>query len=520
MPDYLKNNIAQFWKILTKHRPPWFYLPYKVIIFMSMLITYTGEFVMADLTKHDLPIKELKNVEWRNLYSIPLNIDASGYEGLTFKISGKPGKGRVYLVDFDKDDWYAEFDITDSMVQHYIRFDDFNPCHANAEPHFDMTDLKNIRFESYDMIQETRNLKDVAFWGSKGVYGPTVCVDPLFDFYKSKTWSQWADVFKDYGFTAIDLVIIRDWPDIDYQKDMVKSFQDKGIFCRLRLYPTTDWGAYEHHPEWRQKLLGGSSQYDWRVYLCPSDEKFVKYMENKIESLCKNVPYDGIQLAEPWFEVWGGAYKNNPTRDYYACLCDDCRSTFKLLEGIDPLRLFIETDELYFEKSENKELYEKWVTFRVNSIISFSKNCYEAAKRVRPEIKVVHMYLADCTVQLDASREYQAMDLERSITEIRPDMITIEDSWQDWTQPDLKPDFILSYGKAYYQRIRNINPDMKIQSHNDIGSRHDTKRDYNFMRAFSTYSRRAGFDSPSYYEFSIQDFEILSKSRMKGDING
>jgi hypothetical protein len=229
-------------------------------------------------------------------------------------------------------------------------------------------------------------------------------------------------------------------------------------------------------------------------------------MEDKVERFCREVPYDGIQLAEPWFEVWGGAYKSNPTRHAYACLCEDCRREFKKIANLDPIELFQDDSPHYFEKPENHVAYEEWMKFRVDAINSFSNRCYQAARRGRPGIKIVHMYLADCTVKLDASREYQAMDLEEIIKSINPDMLTIEDSWQDWTQPGLKPSFILKYGEAYTERIKKIAPHLKIQSHLDIGSRKDTKRDYRFIREFSALSHRAGFVSPSYYEYSIQKF--------------
>lgn len=84
-------------------------------------------------------------------------------------------------------------------------------------------------------------------------------------------------------------------------------------------------------------------------------------------------------------------------------------------------------------------------------------------------------------------------------------MLTIEGAWQDWTRSDLKPNSFIKYGQAYMQRIKSLAPQIEIQSHLDIGSK--VKRDCSYIRKFSAYSHRAGFDSPSYYEYSIQDLQ-------------
>jgi hypothetical protein len=373
------------------------------------------------------------------------------------------------------------------------------------------------------------SIESFAFYGSQGSFGPTVCIDPTFSFYESAGWSQWAKAVKNQGHTAADLVVYKDDPSIGLQQEIVEAFRDGGVACRLRLYPPTYDEAYDN-VGWRQKMLGyatfadpSESRQNWRKYLCPNDKAFSKFYEEKVEELCREVPYHAVQFAEPWFEVWGGADRNeNPEAwRYYACLCDDCRSEFeKRTSGINPWQLFDESGDLYFKNPQGKLVYDQWVSFRVDSILSFCKRCYNAARRGRPGIKIIHMYLSDCTIphSFGFVREYQAMDLDRIVTELGPDMLTIEDSWQDWRRSDLKPSFILKYGEAYVRRIKGLAPQMKIQSHLDVGSPQDdkgtaVKRSYAFMRAFSAYTHRAGFDSPSYYEYSIQSQPLGSGLR-------
>ncbi|MFB3897000.1 MAG: hypothetical protein ACE14V_11930 [bacterium] len=432
----------------------------------------------------------------------PLHLDASGYKALYIEMEHPAG---IQLVDCDNEVW--EYTIPDQgLWKPTIPFTAFKLKGNQGNHHLDTADLKSIRIINTAQIYSPIIIKQFGFAESKGVFGPTVSIDPLFESYKTKPWIDWAKEIKAYGFTAVHVIAVTDIP-IEKQQEIVTAFYKEGLACIFRLYPTTDFAAYQQHPEWRQQLLNGESKYDWRVYLCPNHPDFVKLIAARIEKTIKQVPYDGIQLAEPWFEVWGGPYETNPARGGYACLCDSCVAKFKKITGINPRDLFDKQSKYYFTKPENKKLYEQWVSFRVDTITAFSKTLFDTAKRIHPEIKTFGMYLSDCRVKLDAVREYQAQDLELIIDRIKPDAITIEDAWQDWTQPDLSPSFISDYAKAYITRIRNqAKYPIIIQSHADIGSRKDTQRTYRWMRQFSAYSQRGGFDSPTYYEYSIGKF--------------
>jgi hypothetical protein len=242
------------------------------------------------------------------------------------------------------------------------------------------------------------------------------------------------------------------------------------------------------------------------VYLCPNAEAFTDYTCSRIWETLKAVKYDAIELAEPWFEIWGGPYKENPTHGKYACVCDNCRKLFQERTGIDPRVLFDENSPQYFRKKENAELYGKWVDFRVNSVIEFSGRLYRAAKEINPDIHIIHMHLSDATVEPEKSREYQAQDIDEAVKILQPDALVIQDAWQDWTKPDLKPDFVKEYARAYVKRLRSLKRDIIIKVHSDIGSLKEMRRSYSWMREFSAFAREGGFDGTVYYELSLGDY--------------
>jgi len=332
--------------------------------------------------------------------------------------------------------------------------------------------------------------------------GTSIAIDPAFQFYKAKSWDGWAEEIRKFNFSAVHIIIVAPI-SIAEQKKIVQAFHGCGIACALRIYPTTDFEAYEKHPEWRQKSLDGSSRHDWRVYLCPNAPGFTEHVCSRVMEMVGSVPYDAIELAEPWFEVWGGPYENNPNRGKYACLCDNCSHLFKEKTGTSPQDFLFNPQIL---KSSNSQVYKSWQDFRVETIIRFSARIYEAAQKARPGLKTIHMHLSDCTVEPEGSREYQAQDIDAALKTLKPDILIIEDAWQDWTKPDLKPEFVKAYAKAYVKRSRAIIPDLIIKAHADIGSRKEMRRTYSWMRRFTAEARAGGFNSACYYEFSIGDF--------------
>jgi len=109
-------------------------------------------------------------------------------------------------------------------------------------------------------------------------------------------------------------------------------------------------------------------------------------------------------------------------------------------------------------------------------------------------------------VEPDACREYQAQDLEAALGSLKPDILVIQDAWQDWLKPDLDPNYVRIYAEAYVKRSRAVLPDLVIKAHADIGSKKRSQRNIRWMSRFLKEARKGGFDSTVYYEYSIGDF--------------
>jgi len=340
-----------------------------------------------------------------------------------------------------------------------------------------------------------------------GVYGPTVAVDPGFEYYDQQPLKDICRAIRQQGFTAAQIV----WTGATVTTgSMLRKYSDAmreaGVTPVLCVYPATDLELYQNHPEWRQQMLGGiDGKFDWRTYLCPNKPDFVKAYCDRVEHLMSVGGFDGIQLAEIWWEQWGGPEETQgKPRASYACICDACLKKFRRISGVDARDMLTSvSSKWYWRKPENASLYARWVDFRVQSIQEFAEAIIAAARRGHPGANINVIYLADARVEKNASREYQGMDLDRMVTELKPNIITLEDTWQEWSQAGLKPNFVSDYARAYRSRIKRLGPEVCVMTHADIGSTTESKRSPEWIRAFSEDTVKSGFGAPSFYEWSI-----------------
>ena len=449
-------------------------------------------------------------IEYTKAFDLSANFekDVSGFDGILLEAeSTSQGSLNFSIKDCFGKLWYISNPMEIGRSRILVPFKNFtNPMEKQSKA--GPLSLETLRIHGESMEQnrmQTFTLYSLIPYGNHGLEGPSVSIDPSFEYYNKRSWMETAGTLRELGFTSVNVIIVNKIP-IPVQREILHAFHSREIACVLRLYPTTDFEAYEKHPEWRQRSLDGTSRHDWRVYLCPNVEAFTEHSCRMIQATLKEMDYDAIELAEPWFEVWGGPYKENPSRGKYACVCDTCCQMFQNRYRMNPRDFFDEKSPAYFQKSENADLYEKWQDFRVESILRFSKRLYDTARSVRPQIKIIHMHLSDCTVEPEKSREYQAQDLEAAVKTLKPDILIIQDSWQDWTRKDLTPDFVKQYAAAYVKRIRELDRKAHIKVHADIGSQKQMQRSYSWMRKFSAYAREGGFDAPIYYEFSLGDY--------------
>jgi hypothetical protein len=340
-----------------------------------------------------------------------------------------------------------------------------------------------------------------------GAFGPAIAIDPVFEYYAKRPWRETCAAVRAAGFTSAQIIDVGGAP-VDHAA-VAAAFREAGVSPILRIYPATDHKMYREHPEWRQRMLGGADgKFLWRTYLCPNRPDFVKAHCASIGKMMREGGYEGIQLAEIWFEKWGGPEEApGKPNAFYACVCEACLGRFRDLTGEDAMpMLTLPSDPRYFRRPDNAALYAKWVGMRVQTIQDFGKALIDAAKRANPKVNVSVMYMADARVELDGGREYQGCDFDRMVGEWKPDILALEDAWQDWTQANLGVEFIADYAHAYRARVERLNPGTFIMTHADIGSLPESRRSREWIRSFAEATVRSGLGAPSFYEWSVSAF--------------
>ncbi|PKO15525.1 hypothetical protein CVU37_12830 [candidate division BRC1 bacterium HGW-BRC1-1] len=349
-----------------------------------------------------------------------------------------------------------------------------------------------------------------------GVYGPTMSVDAGFDFYKHGGRPEMFAAMRNRGITAARIVDTG-WLDGNAHKELADEVRAAGLAPVLCMFPPTHHGLYKLHPEWRQLMLGGSDgKYDWRTYLCPSRPEVRAVLAEETVAALKAGGYAGLQIAEPWFEQWGGPEMDDGSpRPGYACVCEVCRTRFAAASGgVDAREMLTKKDSpRYWRKPANAALYKLWQDTRVDAVTSMTVEIATEVRRALPGTVVNVMVLSDARVEPGKIREYMAIDFERLIKEVQPEILCVQDSWQDWTQKGLKPDFIRDYGKLYVERFRRVKPDLWLMSHADIGSLAASKREWPWIQQFAKESLAAGFNCPSFYEWSVTVINVVGEGK-------
>ena len=475
-----------------------------VLLVIPLSISQAAEFVVDDF--RDLSDWEGQIVGQGQVVMIngeaskTVSQEWSGYR--TLEIEQKtPAKIIVTLLDADGELWQAEGQGNKLLFP----FDSFKLIATSniSDKKLSTGNIQRMTLQGHSEIEI------IGLGQSKGFNGPNVYVETANKYYAGKTWQKVAGEIKGKGFTAVHLTPVELTPETYYkQKEIVDAFHAVGLPVALTIYPGTDFDAYRKHPEWHQSFLqGGGSEWSWRVYNCLREEEFIAYTIKYLQDQFVNNGYDALHVSEPWLEVWGGPTKPSE----YACFCPRCREGFQTEAGVDPYQLFDKNSSSYYTK--NPELYKKWVDFRVNTVATFVNKIITGLRKVKPDVPAYVMFLSDVSVEPGKTREYQAMDLER-FAQIS-DGVIIETAWQDWTKSNLWPGYILAYGKEYAPRVYVEKPEAILYAQPDVGSNWDEMhRSPEWLRVFSAYANRAGFDGYIAYEYSQMGYRLLPTTQI------
>jgi hypothetical protein len=173
-----------------------------------------------------------------------------------------------------------------------------------------------------------------------------------------------------------------------YLKSLIESCHRHGILVYAWIeLPHVSGQFWRAHPEWREKTaLLQDAQLDWRKLMNLTNRDCFRAASVGIKDLINRFNWDGVNLAELYFESLEGA--GNPAR--FTPMNDDVRSEFRAANGFDPLELFQNRKDaaslrlfLDFRASLARRMQEEWLAE------------IEKVRATRPDLDLVLTHVDD-----------------------------------------------------------------------------------------------------------------------------
>ncbi len=129
---------------------------------------------------------------------------------------------------------------------------------------------------------------------------------------------------------------------------------------------------WEQNPQWREKTaLGADAHLDWRKLMNLRNAECVQAVRSGLEELIRRHDWDGVNLAELYFESLEG--HENASR--FTPVNEDVRREFRALSGFDPVDLFRPgerhwsknasglTEFLNYRAGLSQQMQQDWIGF-------------------------------------------------------------------------------------------------------------------------------------------------------------
>ncbi|MDH7602438.1 MAG: hypothetical protein QHI38_09875 [Armatimonadota bacterium] len=333
--------------------------------------------------------------------------------------------------------------------------------------------------------------------------GRSITVDPAYPYYKDRSVESVVEEIKANGYDEVRLCCVNE-SGIDGK--LVKAFADAGV--RVWMLTFTN-GVYSRvdlpkgWEAWRMKLRKKPDPAGFTM-LCPNNRDYRAWKKQQVTAALQKYPFYGIDLAEPQMPAYPG-----PESEYYGCFCDACLAEFKRLYPDAPcFPDFDDPKSPHYWKTD-KELYEKWVGFRVASVVNWLDDLVNGEGGIRekcPGVKVATWSLGlDVPDQLAKLREWQALDAAAIVRRVKPDVHVIQTDWPDWIKDNLKPDYPSAY-KPVFDSVRQAAPSIPILLQTDIGSKPNMRRDNQWIKAVEAEAKKLGYAGVFHYEYHLGDY--------------
>jgi hypothetical protein len=253
-------------------------------------------------------------------------------------------------------------------------------------------------------------------------FSPAVRTNALWAFFDSAYRSR-ADVeylarrWRSAGISALHVAA---WHNVEpdaqrdeYLKNLIAACHRNAILVYAWLeLPHVSEEFWAKHPQWREKTaVGQDAQLDWRKLMNLQNADCKQAVAREIRQLLKRFDWDGVNMAELYFESLEGAA--NPAR--FTPMNDDIRREFQEQGGgFDPKLLFDSSSP--HSAQQNPAGLRRFLDFRARLASRMQSDWLEVVDQVRPEKPWLDVVLTHIDDRLDPGmRDALGADTSRSL---------------------------------------------------------------------------------------------------------
>jgi hypothetical protein len=326
----------------------------------------------------------------------------------------------------------------------------------------------------------------------------SIQIDPTFPYYRNRSPDSVAEELELAGYGTVHMFITNEY---EVDRTLVKAMKRRGMEVWAL---TLGNGTFvtSHLPSgwrsWRMGLL--KKVEDGYTRLSPFCAEYVDWKKQALARLVSDVPFDGLEIAEPYLPEWNGLESGT-----YGDVGPHARKRFEREYGV-PMPNFHEPDSPHYFKKHSR-LYEDWVQFRVDGVNRYVADIINGpggVRAARPDIRI-----ATWTLAVDAGpdalrrlRELQGNDAVSMIAAVQPEIHYLQTHWPDWSRADLPSSYVRSY-RPFVESIRGRYPALPIGIQTDIGSAKRMIRSRAWLDAFEREVDRLGCKTWTAYEYHL-----------------
>lgn len=336
---------------------------------------------------------------------------------------------------------------------------------------------------------------------SPALFGPTIQVDPTFPYYQNRSVTSIANEIIQNGYRGVHYFVGN---ENNVNRKLVESFKREGLYVWALVLGNGSYsvkGLPTNWPTWQMELLKPINDGFYRFSL--HSETYIQWKKQKLAQLVRFYPFDGIEVAEPYFPGWEGI-----ERGIYGDVGPLAQAAFLKQCGHPNIPNFADLHNPDYYLT-NTVLYQDWIEFRVRAVNSFLKelmNGQGGVRDVRYDILVATWSLAvdagpNC---VDKLRAWQGLDAAGMISAVQPDIHFLQTHWPDWVKPQnkLPPQYIRNY-QSFVDKIRLVHPSILLGVQADIGSILSMVKDRNWYNTLGQVAWDTGFSTWTAYEYHL-----------------